>query len=60
MGPSLRSRIQKTENAVGAPWLTPSEEIQEGAISRDDFNFLGDSQGIIMIEQGHTMNMQTN
>jgi hypothetical protein len=42
MGPSLRSRIQKTEHAMKAPWLNPSEEIQEGANSREDdgFNFL--------------------
>jgi hypothetical protein len=33
-GPSFRSRIPKTEHAVEAPWLTPSGEIQEGAISR--------------------------
>jgi hypothetical protein len=34
---------KKTERAVKAPWLIPSEEIQEGAISREDdgFNFLG-------------------
>jgi hypothetical protein len=50
MGPSLRSRIQKLEHAVEAPWLIPSKDIQEEAISREDdgFNFL-DSQGIIMI-----------
>jgi hypothetical protein len=43
MGPSLRSRIKTTtEYEMEAPWLTPSEEIQEGAISREDdgFNFL--------------------
>jgi hypothetical protein len=30
-----------TEHAVEAPWLTPSEDIQECAISREDdgFNF---------------------
>jgi hypothetical protein len=34
---------QKIEHAVEAPWLTPSEEIQEVAISSEDdgFNFLG-------------------
>jgi hypothetical protein len=39
--PSLLSRIQKTEHAVETPWLAASEEIQEGAISRenDGFNF---------------------
>jgi hypothetical protein len=33
----------KTEHAVEAQWLTTSEKIQEGAISREDdgFNFLG-------------------
>jgi hypothetical protein len=33
----------KTEHAVEAHWLTPSEEIQEGAIIREDdgFNFVG-------------------
>jgi hypothetical protein len=28
--------IQKTEHGVEAPLLTPDEEIQEGAISRED------------------------
>jgi hypothetical protein len=60
MGPSLRSRIKKTEHAVEAPLLTPSEEIHEGVISReyDGFNYW-DNQGIIMIdylEQGRTIN----
>jgi hypothetical protein len=44
MGPSLRFRIKKTtEHAVEALWLNPSDEIQEGAICReeDGFNFLG-------------------
>jgi hypothetical protein len=44
MGPSLRLRIQKkTEYAVEAHWLTPSEESKEDAISREDngFNILG-------------------
>jgi hypothetical protein len=45
---------------VEAPWLTPSEEIQESAISKDDdhgFIFF-DIQGIIMVdylEQGRTI-----
>jgi hypothetical protein len=36
-----------TENAVEAPWLTPSEEIHEGAISREDdgFRYFGISRG---------------
>jgi histone-lysine N-methyltransferase SETMAR len=51
---------RKTKHAVEGHWLTPSKEIQESAISREDdrFNFL-DSQGIIMIdnlEQGRTIN----
>jgi hypothetical protein len=31
----------KTKHTIEAPWLTPSEEIQEDAISREDdsFNF---------------------
>jgi hypothetical protein len=35
--------LKKTEPAVETPWLTPSEEIQEGIISREDdgFNFFG-------------------
>jgi hypothetical protein len=37
IGQSLRSRIQETEYAVEAHWLTPSEKIQEGAISREDY-----------------------
>jgi hypothetical protein len=34
---------KKTDHAVEVSWLTPSDEIQEGAISREDnvFNFLG-------------------
>jgi hypothetical protein len=32
MGPSYRSIIKKTGHAVEAPWLTPSEEIQEGTV----------------------------
>jgi hypothetical protein len=42
----------KKQHTVEAPWLIPSEEIQEGAISREDdgFIFLGDSQGMIMID----------
>jgi hypothetical protein len=33
----------KTEHALEVSWLTPTEEIQEGVISREDdgFNFLG-------------------
>jgi hypothetical protein len=43
MGQSTRSRIKKTEHAFEASWLIPSEEIQEGVISREDdgFNSLG-------------------
>jgi hypothetical protein len=48
MGLSLRSRFKtkKTEHAVEAPWLTPSEDIEEGAISREDdgFSCLGYSE----------------
>jgi hypothetical protein len=34
---------KKTEHAVEAPWLTPSEKIPEGAICREDdaSNFFG-------------------
>jgi hypothetical protein len=52
MGPPFRSRIQKTEHAGEAHWLTPSEEIQEDAIIREDydFNFFVDYRGLIMID----------
>jgi hypothetical protein len=35
--------IPKTEHAIEVPWLTPSKEFQERAISRedDDFNVFG-------------------
>jgi hypothetical protein len=50
----------KTEHAVEAHWHIPSEEIQEGAISREDDGFkILDSQGTIMIDylkQGRTIN----
>jgi hypothetical protein len=60
MGPSLRSRIQKTEHAVEAPWLTPPKKFKRvpsaGKIMASIF---WDSQGILMIdylEQGRTIN----
>jgi hypothetical protein len=51
MGPSLRSRIQKTEHAVEAPWLTPTKKFKRvlSAGKNDGFNYLGWS-GIIMID----------
>jgi hypothetical protein len=38
---------KKPERAVGAPWFIPFEEIQVGAISRedDDFNFFAKVRG---------------
>jgi hypothetical protein len=42
---------KKTEHAFKAAWLTPFEEIQVGAISREDGGFISwVSQGIIMID----------
>jgi hypothetical protein len=40
---SIQNQKRKTEHAVGAPRLIPSEEIKEVAISREDecINFLG-------------------
>jgi hypothetical protein len=40
---SIHNKKTTTEHTVEAPWLTPTEEIQEDAIIREDdgFNFLG-------------------
>jgi hypothetical protein len=41
---------------VEAQWLNPSEEIIEGAISREDYGFsFLDSQGFIMIDSIKTI-----
>jgi hypothetical protein len=60
MGPLLRSIIQRTEHEVEALWLTSSEEIQEGAISKKMMaSIYWYNQGIIMVdylEQGPTIN----